>query len=130
MATGAANFVMARLPIEMQAEIVGYLDEKADMINIRLALPGARIWTTPRLFDRIYLSLSTKSLENAKNIIENFGKHVLTIETCPLTYEPCGQSLVPIYNILKRRITRPPTRQQEHYQLSYVNYHKFEKLTA
>ena len=129
-ATDAAKSGIFRLPTEIRDQIVGYLEETADLINVRLALRGASIATEPRLFDRVYLSLSTKSLGNAENIIRKYGRHVKEIDICPSKYEPYSQSAVPIYNIVKRRITRPATRQQEHFDRCIANYYKNERLTA
>lgn len=130
MATSAATTGMGRIPSELRKMITGYLEETTDIQNIRLVFREACDWTNPQLFRSIHLKFSIRSLENAKNIIEVFGKYVKDIYICPLIYEPYSQTEVPLYNIVKGRLTGRVVRPQEHFQLSFANYQKNERLTV
>ena len=67
--------------------IITSLNETSDLIAVRNAIPGANVIITPLLYDRMHLSFSEKSLQNAEQILIHHPRHVRTIHIFPCVNE-------------------------------------------
>lgn len=75
-----------RLPAEIILMTAKLLSSTEDLMALRLVCKATNVHAIPLLFDRINLSVSTKSFRNAREIIKEYPTHVKAIHICPLTY--------------------------------------------